>query len=78
MSTKPLDLAVDPETAVLTSIADGRLDRPALYALPALRCVLLARIAHRAGVMDRRERDEILREFRLFGEVTPPKNLPTR
>lgn len=69
---------LDPETAVLTSIADGRLDRPALYALPALRCVLLARVAHRAGVMDRRERDEIVREFRLFGEIATPKHLRGR
>lgn len=68
----------ETETAVLTSIADGRLDRPALYALPALRCVLLARIAHRAGVMDRRERDQIVREFRVFGEITVPKNLRER
>lgn len=68
----------DDETKVLQSIAVGSLDRVALYALPPDRVVLLARVAWRAAVLDRRERDEILRQFRLHGEVPRPKLLRKR
>lgn len=67
-----------PETlalqdAVLTSIVGGRLDHAALRALPRWRAVLLARVACRAGVLTRAERDKLVREVAVLGELRPAR-----
>lgn len=47
---------------VLESMADGRLDLSSLRRLPPWRAVVLARIAHRAGLMSRPELGRLVAE----------------
>lgn len=47
------------------------LDRTTLRRLPPWRAVVIARIAHRCGLMGRRELDELVREARVYGELKP-------
>lgn len=56
---------------VLASIANGHLDHAALRSLPPWRAVLLARVACKAGAMTRADRDALVREVHLYGEVLP-------
>lgn len=58
---------------VLVSIVDGRLDHAALRSLPRWRAALLARLACKAGVMTRAERDALVREVAVLGELRPAR-----
>lgn len=70
-----MTVPVDPkwlwrtQEAVLVGLTSlpPRLARDQLYALPPWRAAMLARIAHSMGVMERAERDAIIREAALAG-----------